>query len=262
MLNAYLSATQNLLQNPSAPSQLYSTANLTTYVNTARGQLAGEGECIRFLGTISTVIGQQSYNFSAISTGTPATNGIEGVINVRAMWYGIGAGPAGRKWVAPVTWEWFGQSLLNNPLALQTNQEGPPTSWAQFGQGSAGTGTGSGASGSFYLDPVPDLAYTLYLDCVCYPQTLAVDGDVEAIPYLWTDAVPFFAAYYALLSSQNNARLSDAEKYFNHYDTFLNRARRASNPSQNRWMYSQAQDPAQAPKMQVGTQKPGGAGAV
>ena len=244
MLTAYLNATRNLLQNPSAPTSLYSDANLTTYINTARGQLAGEAECIRYLATVSTVVGTANYSFSALNTGVLATTGIQGVINIRSIWYTIGSG---KKWVAPKAWEWFGQYHLNNPVPVS----GAPKVWAQFGQGSAGTGSGSGGTGSFYLDPVPDAIYTLTCDCVCYPQTLAADGDVEAIPYLWTDAVPFFAAYYALLSSQTNARMADAERYFNAYTKFVERARTAANPSPNRWMYSQAQDPAQAPKMQV-----------
>ena len=252
MLTAYLNATANLLQNPAAPTSLYSTANLTTYINTARGQLAGEAECIRFLASISTIVGTTTYNFSALNTGVAATNGIEGAINIRAMWYGIASG---KKWIAPKTWEWFGQYHLNNPVPIS----GPPKVWSQFGQGSAGTATGSGASGSFYIDPAPDAIYTLYCDCVCYPQPLAADVDVEAIPYLWTDAVPFFAAYYALLSSQTNARMADAERYFNAYTKFVERARTAANPSPNRWMYSQAADPAQAPKMQV--KGPAGIGA-
>lgn len=253
MLNAYLAATANLLQNPGAPNPLYSTANLTTYINTARGQLAGEAECIRALGTLSTVIGQQAYNFSSINTGVVGTTGVQGVINVRQMWYAIGSG---KKWIKPRPWEWFGQYHLNNPVPANA----VPTVWAQYGQGAAGTGTGSGASGSFYLDPIPDAIYALTLDCVCYPQALAVDGDVEAIPYLWTDAVPFYAAAYALWSSQNNARFADADRYYNHYTDYVKRAREASNPSQNRWMYSQAQDPAQAAKMQV--KLGGGAGAA
>ena len=244
MLNAYLAATQNLLQNPGAPSTLYAAADLTTYINTARGQLAGEAECIRLLGTISTVVNQSPYNFSSINTGVAATNGIKGIINIRQMWYTIASG---KKYIPTRPWEWFGQYHLNNPVPVA----GVPSVWSQFGQGSAGTGTGSGASGSFYIDPPPDQIYTLTCDCVCYPQALAVDGDVEAIPYLWTDAVPFFAAYYALLSSQNNARMADAERYFNHYTKFVERARKAANPSVGRWQYSQAADLAQAPKMQV-----------
>ena len=81
---------------------------------------------------------------------------------------------------------------------------------------------------------------------------------ISNIPYLWTDAVPWYAAAYALWSAQNNARMADAERYFNTYTMFVERARKASNPSINRWMYNQAGDPAQGAKMQV--QPRGGAG--
>jgi hypothetical protein len=258
VLTAYQTATKNLLQNPGAPASLYDTTSLNTWINTARGQLAGEGECIRIIGTISTVVGQRAYNFSSINTGVAATNGVQGVIHVRRISYNVGQNPqgqAGQQRVEPAAWEWFDLFNLNNPVPTY----GPPQTWSQYGQGSAGTGTGSGATGSFYLDPPPDLTYTLNLDCVCYPQALAADGDVEAIPYLWTDAVPFFAAYYAYLSSQTGARQADAERMFGHYQTFLQRARQASNPSVNRFLYEQAGDPAQAAKM--GIKPPAAAGA-
>ena len=259
MLNTYLSDTRNLLQSPGAPTQLYSTANLTRWINIARGQIAGEGECIRVIGTISTVVNQRAYNFSSINTGVAATNGIKGVIHVRRISYDVGQntyGLAGQQWMTPRPWEWFSLYNLNNPVP----DVGPPATWSQLGQGSAGTGTGSSASGSFYLDPPPDAVYSLNLDCVCYPQALADDTTVEAIPYLWTDCVPFFAAYYAYLSSQTGARQADAERMYNHYKEFLQRARMAANPSVGRWQYEQASDPAQAAKMGLKPAQAGGAG--
>lgn len=252
MLTSYLNATRRLLQLPSAASTtLYTDADLTVYINTARGQMAGEAECCRVLATISTVAAQQAYNFSGLNTGVSATTGIQGAINIGTIWYAVGTG---MKWVTPKPWPWFSLYTLNNPVP----QGGPPTTWSQFGQGATPGASGSVNGGSFYIN-LPDDVYALTCDCSCYPIPLADDTTVEAIPYLWTDAVPFFAAYYALLSAQNNARFADAERYFNHYTTFVERARKASNPSINRWMYSQSGDPAQAAKMQVGSgQKAGG----
>ena len=246
MLNAYITATQNLLQNPTSPTTLYSTANLTTYINTARGQIAGESNSIRYYGSLQTVIGQRVYNFSAINTGVPSVTGIAGAIHVRGILYNLGGG---QSTVTRQAWEWFSFYYLNNPVP----QNGPPKNWAQFGQGSAGTGTGSGASGSIYLDPPPDQVYTLSLDCVCFPQNLAADGDVEALPYLWTDSVPFFAAWYALLSSQTGARTADADKMFEKYKMFLERARQSANPDPERWLYQQSGDPTQANKLGLGS---------
>lgn len=245
MLTNYLTDTRNLLQLPGASSNsLYSDANLTRFINKARGQLAGEAECIRVQATIPTVIGQQPYNFSSLNTGVQATTGVQGVINVRSIRYGIASGTL---WIPPRPWEWFEFYELNNPAPVS----GPPKTWSQYGQGAAPGWSGSGASGSLYISPPPDIIYQLNCDCVCFPQALAADGDVEAIPYLWTDAVPFFAAYFALLSAQTNARMNDALNYYKQYKEFVDRARRASNATPNRWQYEQAGDPAQAAKMGI-----------
>ena len=248
MLTSYLNLTQRLLQNPAAPTSLYSSADLTTYINIARGQLAGESESIRVEGTLTTVAGQRNYNFSAINVGTPASTGVQGVIHVRRIAYAVASG---RKWIAPRAWEWFDLFYLSNPVP----QNSFPQQWAQYGQGSAGlgaiTGEGSGSdsSGSFYLDPPPDQPYLLYLDCVAYPISLAADTDPEAIPYLWTDAVPFWAAWYALNTSQTNARMDDAAKFMQIYKQFVDNARKFSNPSVDRYLYQQAFDPAQLNKV-------------
>jgi len=244
VLANYLSQTARLLQLPAAPSTLYSTADLTAFINLARGQLAGEAECIRKIGTLATVAAQQPYDFSSINLGTASITGIQGVINVRRIAY---ATADGRKWIPPRAWEWFDIYDLNIPEPVP----GVPKSWSQYAQGSAPTGTGSGQGGSFYIAPPPDAIYTLSLDCTCYPIALVDDTTVEAIPYLWTDAVPFFAAYYALLSAQTQARRADAEAYYNYYQTFVQRARESGNPSVGRWQYAQAKDPVQANKLGI-----------
>lgn len=251
MLTSYETNLQNLLQLPTAPSTLYTTATLDNWINIARGQLAGEGACIRAIGTIPTVVGQRAYNFSSISFGVSATTGIQGAINVRRISYNVASG---QQWIPPREWEYYDLYHLNNPVPVN----GPPKVWAQYAQGAATPASGSTATGSFYLDPPPDAIYTLNCDCMCYPIILATDGTIEAIPYLWTDAVPFFAAYYAFLSSQTGARQADAERMYGYYKEFLNRARMASNPSVNRSQYEQAADPASINKLGVQQQARGG----
>jgi hypothetical protein len=243
-LTAYETNLQNLLQLPGAPTTLYPTATLDNWINIARGQLAGEGECIRSIGTISTVVGQASYPFSNINFGASATTGIQGAIHVRRINYNLGQGA---QWIPPRAWEYFDLYHLNNPVPVP----GPPEVWAQYAQGAATPAAGSSASGSFYIDPPPDNVYTLNCDCACYPIPLVNDATVEAIPYLWTDTVPFFAAYYAFLSSQTGARRADAEAMYGYYKEFLNRARQAANPSVNRTQYEQAADPASINKLGI-----------
>lgn len=158
---------------------------------------------------------------------------------------------SGQKMTYSRGWEYFDQFFLNNPVPVN----GPPVEWSQYGQGSSGQGTitgigaGTMSSGSFYLDPPPDLPYILNCDCVCYPIVLAADTDVEAIPYIFTDAAPYFAAYLALLSAQTSARQADAERMFGYYTTFVQRARHFSNPSVLRGQYQQSPDPTTANKL-------------
>lgn len=256
MLNSYLLQTGRLLQNPAAPTTLYSTSDLTDYINIARGQLAGESRCVRVLGTIATVVGQRNYNFVGINTlGT----GVAGIIHVRSIRYAVGQG---YQWIAPRSWPWFELYHLNNPVP----PSGAPQMWSQFGQGSSGAGSivGGGAgtvsSGSFFVDPIPDLAYTLTCDCACYPNALVLDSDPEVIPYLWTQAVPFYAAYYALLSAQTSARMADGERYFQYYQTFVQRARDAATPDVLKYEYEQVPDPTALNQMALPSGR-GGAGA-
>ena len=253
MLDTYVTQTQQLLQLPQAPTSLYPEADLITWINRARGQLAGEGECIRRIGTISTVVDQRPYDFDDIDLGVSATTGIQGVINIRRINYAVGSG---QRQLYTRGWEWFDYYYLSNPVPVSSE----PKRWAQYGQGAAPGDTGSGNGGSFYIDPPPDTIYTLYCDCVCYPNALEEDADVEAIPYLWTDAVPYYAAYLALMSAQSNARIADAERLFNQYDMFVKRARQFSNPSLLRAQYPQSVDPSQVNKLGIRPPTTGAAG--
>jgi hypothetical protein len=234
VLNTYITATQNLLQNPTATNPLYATNNLITYINTARGQLAGEGRCIRRIGTLALAAGVQEYQFSAISLQSPA--GVGGVININQAMLQVASG---YRWMRPRPFQWLVFYRLNNPVP----QTGAPNEWAQFGQG-ASPQTGLQASGgSLYVSNLPDIAYSVWLDCVCYPSPLASDTDPEPIPYLWTDAVSYFAAYLALLSAQSQARQADADRMLARYSEFVNRARNFANPEILQGIYSQAPNP-------------------
>jgi hypothetical protein len=227
MLAAYLAATQNLLQNPAAPSPLYSTASLTTYINTARGQLAGETQCCRYICTVALSAAQQVYAFSAIVIPSASANGINDVLNVRTIWLESGSGTV---WLQPEPFEQFSVYELNST----SPSSGSPAKWAQFAQG---------VNGSIYLSPVPSSTGTLMLDCVCNPLPLTSDSSPEAIPYQFTDAVPYFAAYLALLSAQTGARTAEADKMLQRYDLFVKRARSAATPDVLPWVYEQVPVP-------------------
>lgn len=235
MLEAYITQTQRLLQNPAPATGLYSRASVIDYINTARKQLAGEAACIRKIGTIDTVVDQRDYSYADINIGVAGTTGIAGVFNVRRINFSAGTGQI---YVTPRPWEWFDQFCLND--AAPTS--GVPEIWSQYGQGGGAPVDVSSQSGSFYLNPIPNSVYTLSCDCACYPVTLEDDTTEEAIPYIFTDCVPFFAAWYALLSNQAQARRADAEAYYGYYQTFLGRAQRIATPAVLGHQYEQGSD--------------------
>lgn len=245
MLNQYLQRTQQLITD--AKSELLTPVFLTSFINTARGQLAGEAECIRIMGTLPTVVGQRVYNFSSINVGVSATTGVQAPIHIRTISYSV-PGADGQLWIPPRAWAWFSLYALNNATPLS----GAPEEWSQFSQGAAPGDSGSAGSGSFYISPLPDTVYTLNCNCVCYPIQLVDDSTVEAIPFLWTDAVPYFAAYLAYLYVQNGGA---AKNMMEMYAMFVKRARGAATPATGGWQYEQSDDPAQLSKFA----KPGAA---
>jgi hypothetical protein len=93
------------------------------------------------------------------------------------------------------------------------------------------------------------------VDCVCYPAALTTDTDPEAIPYPYTDSVPYYAAYLAYLSSQ---RAADADRMWQQYQLFSSRARQISNGSVNPGQYPQSGSPVRANQLGVQPQQGGG----
>ena len=227
MLNTYLARVQKLLHD--VTQTVYNPADLIEYINTARGQVAGEGNAIRVYGTLNTVIGQRVYAFSSITT----NSGVKGVFNIRGATFNIGGGST---WIRPRSFPYFQLYYLNNPLP----PSGMPFEYAQYGQGVT--------SGSLYLEPLPDNVYVLNLDCVCQPIDLVNDTTTETLPYPWTDAVPYFACFLALTSSQRD---DQADRMLQLYETFAKRARAMVNGEVIPQQFPQHQDVTRANKLGI-----------
>jgi hypothetical protein len=234
MLYHYMERVQRYLRDQRV--QIVAPYDLIDHINEARAQLAGDSECILSIGTLPIVAGTRSYAFSSIAQPSSATSGIAGVLNVRTLWYNVGLG---EKWMRPRPWPWFSLYELNNPVPTQ----GPPKVWAQYGQGVAG---------SIYLSPLPDFAYTVNADCVCYPVALVDDTTVEAIPNPWTDAVPFYATYVAMMAMQTGGPTEESEKMFRKYKEYVVRARAQATSSIAPTVYPQVPNPVRA--NQIGVQ--------
>lgn len=215
----YMKKTQLLLSDPEFA--IYNDGDIVTYINMGRGQIAGEAECCRVYGTLAVTAASQSYLYSAINiSGTP---GLQGVLNVRQVNYAVANGS---KPLHSRAWPWFQTFILGKPVP----KAGPPSVWSEYAQG---------GSGSLYIN-LPDGPYTLQLDCVAWPADLALDTDPEALPYQWTDSVPFYAAYYASLTVGNSDK---AEAMWKEYQKFVARARRASTSAVLPGNFAQRQDP-------------------
>lgn len=202
-LTAYQQTTRRILADQGF-ARFYE-GDLTDWINIARRQAAAEGEAIRVLGTIPTVAAQQAYAFSAITL--PISQGYNSVLAIRMM-------SAGGVWLTPRAWDWFFQyHIAPGPVT------GTPAVWAQLGQGSSGT---------FYLAPTPTAVATITADTVVLPNNLESDGDTDALPYPFTDAVPYYAAYMALLTARE---VEAAQVMYLNYERFMLRARAESTPS-------------------------------
>lgn len=197
MLTQYQQQTQRLLND--LAQQEYNLTDITTYINIARGQIAASTHSVRYTGSLITSAGTATY---AISTITGEPTGCSGPLNVRMLARNIPG--AGAVFLEYRPWEWAFAYWFANP----TVASGAPSGWAV---------QEPGPLGSIYLNPKPDSIYTLSIDCVGMVSNLATDSDPEAIPYPWTDGVPYLAAYLAYLNSQ---RAADAEQMFGRWETF------------------------------------------
>jgi len=204
-LTNYETLVYALLQAPSSPIALIPTATIDSYINIARNQVAADGECIRTTATLAMTAGVRSYAFSAM---TPIGTGIGSVIAIRSAQLGGGGV------VYIINWERF--AAYYQPDASQ----GVVTLIAQQGQG---------VNGTISTYHVPNGSINLSLDVTCLPIALANDSTPEAIPELWTDAVPFYAAW---LGFQQLQRQADAGLMMDRYKELMKRGRELATPSE------------------------------
>jgi hypothetical protein len=207
-LNAYIAQTQSLLNDVGAVE--YTTASLTTYINDARVQVAGASESIRQIALLGLTANVQGYPFNLF---TGLTAGVAGVLAVRKASVRT---PAEWTEIFDREWEWFWSNCLNGPLSVST---GTPNTYSQLQPG---------IGGLIYFSPIPLTGFNARCDVVGYPNNLTVDADPEALPYPWTEAVQYYAAYLALLNAQ---RYADADSMLQRYDLFQTRATQMTTPT-------------------------------
>lgn len=219
MLFTYMRRVQKLLRD--TKQEVLNPNDIIDFINEARVRLASETECLRFMGTLTLTINTTGpYAFSSITIPSMSGLGVAGILNVRLAWMN------GAAWIAPRAFEWFNLYVLADP----TLGAGVPQQMAQYAQG---------ASGSLYFSPKPDSAYTVNLDCVCYPINLVDDTTVEAVPVSFTYAVPYYATYLAMLEMMTGSNTAEADKMKQRYMEYAAVARQGATPSVLPWQSEQ-----------------------
>lgn len=213
-LAQYLQRTQRLLTD--VKFEKYNPYDLIEYVNEGRMQIAGESACIKVQGSLTTTATQQVYDNSSVVL--PANEGFNGAIAIERIWY-IDSNPANNPILLDGrSWGWFNLYWLT----LGRPPPGIPAAWAQYLQGPLG---------SFYIGPVPNGPYSLIMDTTALPAAMSaatVATDVDAIPYPWSDAVPFYAASLAL---RGEKMVDEADAMLQQYEQYVSRAGVGVTPS-------------------------------
>ena len=130
--------------------------------------------------------GQEVYNFSDIFLGNwPGVDTVLAIKSVSIIY-------ANYRYSLPCYSFSVYQSMIRQyPFQYQY----VPTFCSQYGQG---------ASGSFYVYPLPSQTYQMEFDCFCLPSNLRLDNSIpEAIPQPWTDAVQYMAVQLAFQELMN-----------------------------------------------------------
>lgn len=208
-LTSYLTQVSALLTDSS--NQYYSTTDLTSYINSARSQIAMEGQCVRILPSgNNTVAAQEVYTFATVNALlNSSTTGVQEVIMVNSIAISWGTIKPTLRHLA---WDEFQAQLR----AINTQLQSWPQYWAQYAQG---------VSGSVYFWPIPVQVMSMDWDCICRPVDLADDTTIEAVPWPWTDAIQYYAAYLALLYQKPQ----QAELMLKLYEKFMQRAQAMTN---------------------------------
>lgn len=191
MLSEYIAETQNHLND--SLGQFFAIPTLTSYVNRARRRIASASGCCRVLIRAKTQANQEEYKFSDWTSIAQMEPGIREILAVRTLAIAIGPGEGAWKpaWNRLVWSDFESRFRIWNRAWVGTISY--PGFYAQYG---------FGVGGSLFLAPIPSQVQPMEMDCSCQPLPLENDDDVEAIPYPWTDAVSYFAAWLCLIQQQ------------------------------------------------------------
>src|SRR5258708_6001214 len=175
-----------------ANSQAFSNGDLTSFINRGMNERDLAARVLRVRISRVMVANQFAYTLSdivssgTVLTGPVAPNLIDPISVVINLTTGGTTTLGRRKPLGRVPY-----SSITPYLA--TNFASTPEWWASYGPGS---------SGSLFVAPPPAVAYPTEWDFFCYSPALVANGDLDPLPFPYTDCIPFYAAAFAKMQMQ------------------------------------------------------------
>jgi len=208
LLNSYIQQVQYLLHDPLA--QLWSTVELTGYINEARNRVAQDTKALRQIITTSQYPGLtvnqgqelyqlQTYLPSPFNTSLIDVMGITVIVNNER--YKL---------------KYWPYTQIDAFLRGWVNYQDWPVVFSRVGGNSY-----------IYVAPVPNQQYSTEWDIAVNPQPLATDSDPEPISVPFQEPVQYYAAYKAKLKIQAQG---EAKYFLDLYDEIRRRCMKA-------WMF-------------------------
>lgn len=175
------------------------------------------------INAVQTVTGQEVYTFTTLNNFVSLTSGvlqIQEIFSVAVSQGTVKPVLNYEPWVSFQAYYRINQNIIQNFPAV----------WSQYGKGT---------NGSFYLYPIPSGNYVMDVDCVCLPIPLVSDSTAEAIPYPYTEAIPYYAAYLCYTYAQ---REDDAQRMLSEYNRLMSEANAFSTSPRIAEMYGEDGD--------------------
>ena len=210
-LGDYLADTRRLLRD-SGTSPLYSTPDLTSFINRAMQQRDLDLGLNRSRVSFTLITGQAQYSIASILatgnvlTGSAAPNMID-ILSIVVI--PLGQAPGGVRYPLG-RWPYSRLAYL-----ISTSYPTYPVAYAMYG------------TQTVILGPPPAGAYPSEFDFFGYASPLVLTTDADPQPYPWTDPVPFLAAHFAKVQAQ---RFDEAKNFWDLYMLRLSMVRARGRP--------------------------------
>jgi len=173
-LSGYITQTRRLLHDVNA--NFWTNAEITDYVNDGRLELIQDTGCNRVLQTYTLPQGTETIDFSVLPEGDKTID----VLNLILYW--------GNTRIPLYYLPW---TDFNAQLRYWQTYTGRPVSFSMYGPK------------KIYIAPTTDQTYQAEFDTVVLKDPLTDADPVETLPNVFTEAVPFYAAYMAKYQEQS-----------------------------------------------------------